>query len=374
MLFKSRKQRMQIKFIDKDRDRNLFYATLRQRVDAYFKEHKISKFHNRQMVLKTIILLSAYSVPFAYMLLFKPSTGISTGLWTIMGFALAGIGMSVMHDANHGAYSKSSRVNYWLGHTLNLLGGSVFNWKLQHNILHHTYTNIVHLDDDIDDKLVMRFSPHTNVKWYHRFQVVYAFLFYGILTLYWALLKDFVQFSTYTKEGVNTSTKQQNRRILLKIILSKLVYFSIFIFIPVFVPGIPAGVCIGGFLLMHFIAGLVLTVIFQLAHTVEGTSHPVPDETGLIENNWAIHQLNTTVNFSRKNKWISWYVGGLNFQVEHHLFPTICHVHYPNLAPIVKLTATEFGIPYLENKTFGVALRSHISTLRRFGLRDVEIG
>lgn len=365
---------MQIKFIDKDRDRNLFYATLRQRVDAYFKEHKISKFHNRQMVLKTIILLSAYSVPFAYMLLFKPSTGISIGLWTIMGFALAGIGMSVMHDANHGAYSKSSRVNYWLGHTLNLLGGSVFNWKLQHNILHHTYTNIVHLDDDIDDKLVMRFSPHTNVKWYHRFQVVYAFLFYGILTLYWALLKDFVQFSAYTKEGVNTSTKQQNRRILLKIILSKLVYFSIFIFIPVFVLGIHAGVCIGGFLLMHFIAGLVLTVIFQLAHTVEGTSHPVPDETGLIENNWAIHQLNTTVNFSRKNKWISWYVGGLNFQVEHHLFPTICHVHYPNLAPIVKLTATEFGIPYLENKTFGVALRSHISTLRRFGLRDVEIG
>jgi len=92
-----------------------------------------------------------------------------------------------------------------------------------------------------------------------------------------------------------------------------------------------------GYLLMQFISGVVLTVVFQLAHTVEGTTHPLPNKDYTIENNWAIHQLNTTVNFSRKNKLLSWYVGGLNFQVEHHLFPTICHVHYPEVSEIVKL-------------------------------------
>jgi linoleoyl-CoA desaturase len=272
-----------------------------------------------------------------------------------------------MHDANHGAYSSSHKVNYWLGHTLNLLGGSVFNWKLQHNLLHHTYTNIVHQDDDIDDKLVLRFSPHTEVKWYHKFQFIYAFFFYGILTLYWALLKDFIQFNLYTKEGVNKNTPEQNRSVYMKIVLSKIVYFLIFLVIPIAVFKVPALLWILGFLFMHFVSGIILTVIFQLAHTVEGTTHPLPNHDNVIENNWAIHQLNTTVNFSRKNKFLSWYLGGLNYQVEHHLFPTICHVHYPAVSEIVKSTCEEFNVPYLENESFGKALKSHINALKKFG-------
>jgi len=356
-----------IRFSHSDPKKAMFFADMRKRVDLYFKENGISKHCNTSMVIKTIILLSAYILPFVFLLVFKPSPGINMLLWSVMGFALAGVGMSVMHDANHGAYSSSSKVNFWLGHTLNLLGGSVFNWKLQHNILHHTYTNVAGLDDDIDDKLIMRFSPHTPVKWYHRFQFIYVFFFYGILTLYWALLKDFVQFFKYTREGVNKSSKEQNRIILFKLILSKVFYFSIFIVLPIWVVKIPVFEFITGFLLMQFIAGVVLTVIFQLAHTVENTSHPLPDNNFTIENNWAIHQMNTTVNFCRHNKFISWYVGGLNFQVEHHLFPTICHIHYPQIAEIVKATAEEYGVPYLENKTFGKALASHMATLKRFG-------
>lgn len=362
-----------LQFIDVHKDKSQFFFTLRKRVDLYFKENNISKHYNTSMIIKTVVFLSGYLLPFAGMLYIHPSFSTSLIIWSFMGFSLAGIGMSVMHDANHGAYSPNSKTNYWLGHTLNLLGGSVFNWKLQHNILHHTYTNVVDMDDDIEDKLVMRFSPHTQVKWYHKFQFVYAFFFYGILTLYWALLKDFVQFNKYTKEGINTNTKAQNKKVLFKIILSKIVYWTVFLVIPIAVLNFPAAQIIIGYVLMQFIAGIVLTVIFQLAHTVEDTSHPLPNEQGAIENTWAIHQLNTTVNFSRKNKWISWYVGGLNFQVEHHLFPTICHVHYPEIAPIVKATAEEFGIPYLENETFAEALVSHINTLKRFGkLPDIN--
>lgn len=356
-----------IRFIDKDKDKALFFATLRKRVDGYFKENHISRNFNATMVIKTIVLLSAYILPFLAILIFNPSFGVACVLWSIMGLGLAGVGMSIMHDANHGAYSSNHKTNYWLGHTLNLLGGSVFNWKLQHNVLHHTYTNILNYDDDIADKVILKFTPHNEAKWYHKFQPVYAFLFYGITTLYWGFLKDFLQFSRYTKQGVNTSTKEQNRSIFFKLLLSKIGYVFVFIVLPVFILNRPFWPYFTGFLLMNFIAGVMLTTIFQLAHTVEGTTHPLPNENYTIENNWAIHQMNTTVNFSRHNKFISWYVGGLNFQVEHHLFPNICHVHYPQISEIVKSTAEEFGVPYLENKTFFDAINSHVKALVRFG-------
>lgn len=355
-----------IRFIDND-NKTMFFSTLRKRVDGYFRENKISKHYNREMIIKTIVLLTLYIGSFISILIFQPTLGIGLLFWTIMGFSKAGIGMSVMHDANHGAYSSSAKVNYWLGHTLNLVGGSVFNWKLQHNVLHHTYTNIVDYDDDVEDKAVLRFSPHTEVKWFHKLQFLYAFAFYGILTLYWAVLKDFVQFFRYKKNGVNRNTKNQNRVTVIKIILSKIVYFFIFFCVPVLFLHIPFINILLGFLLMHFIAGVLLTVIFQLAHAVEDASHPLPNENGDIENSWAIHQMNTTVNFARKSKAISWYLGGLNFQVEHHLFPTLCHVHYPKISEIVKSTAEEYGVPYLENTTFADALYSHIRTLQRFG-------
>lgn len=359
------KRKGRVKFVSKDK--NQFFDTLRKRVDTYFEENKISPHANSAMVIKTIVLIGTYLLSFLVFLTIDPSIWEGLLLWFIMGVSLAGIGMSVMHDANHGAYSSSKRVNDWVGYSLNLVGGSVFNWKLQHNVLHHTYTNVVHMDDDIEDKLVLRFSPHTQVKGVHKLQYVYAFFFYGVLTLYWVLLKDFVQFVKYTNNGVNPGTTSQNVVVLTKIILLKVVYLIAMLAMPVLLFGIPFYIVISGFLLMHFVAGLILTVVFQLAHTVEGTQHPLPDEEGKIENSWAIHQMNTTVNFARKNKWISWYVGGLNFQVEHHLFPRICHVHYPAIAEIVKETAEEFGVPYLENPTFSKALQSHIATLQRFG-------
>lgn len=356
-----------IRFVDKEPEKARFYSTLKKRVETYFEEHNLSKNFNSIMVIKSTVLLSCYIVPFVLVLAYIPPMGINLLLWALMGFSLAGIGMSIMHDANHGAYSTNKTLNYLMGHTLNLLGGSVFNWKIQHNLLHHTYTNIVNMDDDIDDKAIMRFSPHTELKWYNKFQFLYSFFFYGLTTIYWVLLKDYVQFIRYTKHKVNKNTTGQNYGTIFRMVFIKLLYFLTMLFVPVYFFNVPVLSVVMGFLLMHFIAGIVLTVVFQLAHTVEGTSHPLPDEKGNIENNWAIHQMNTTINFSRKSKFISWYVGGLNFQVEHHLFPTICHVHYPQISEIVKSTAEEFGVPYLENTTFIDALKSHVRTLKRFG-------
>jgi linoleoyl-CoA desaturase len=184
-----------IRFVDKDKDKAFFFSTLRKRVDGYFKENNISKHYNSTMVIKTIVVLAAYILPFIYILAFNPSFKIALILWAIMGFALSGVGMSVMHDANHGAYATSHKVNYWLGHTLNLLGGSVFNWKLQHNVMHHTYTNIIDYDDDIADKLILKFNPHTQVKWYHKLQFIYAFFFYGYFNSILGIIKRFYSVS-----------------------------------------------------------------------------------------------------------------------------------------------------------------------------------
>lgn len=354
-----------VKFVADDKSK--FFHTLKHRVDTYFDENKISKHANTTMVVKTIVLLTGYSVPFIIMLALQPSFGVSLLLWLLMGVCLAGIGMSVMHDANHGAYSSSQFVNTMVGHTLNFVGGAVHNWKLQHNILHHTYTNITGMDEDIADRLVLKFSPHTKVKWFHKFQPLYAFMFYGLMTFYWVVAKDFIQFKQFNDQGVNAQNSKEKASTLIRIIVLKAVYLFVMFVVPVVFFDMVFWQVFVGFFLMHYSAGIILSLVFQLAHTVEGTTHPMPNEQGIINNDWAIHQLHTTVNFSPDNKLLSWYVGGLNFQVEHHLFPRICHVHYPNIAPIVKQTAEEYGIPYLQTQTFSAALKSHFAALEKFG-------
>jgi len=344
-----------------------FFQTLKSRIDKHFVAAGYSKHANAAMVVKTISMFVIYLAPFVVLLFLQPVWPVALLLWIIMGIGMAGVGMSVMHDANHGAYSSNKTVNLIIGHTLNMVGGSVSNWKIQHNILHHTYTNISHLDEDIEDKGVLRFSPHTPARRALRFQHLYACAFYSIMTLYWLVVKDFVQFYKYGKSGMNQGHGSQSRTMfLLKIIGDKLLYYSVFIGLPIYFQ-MPTWILVTGFLLMHFTAGIILTLIFQIAHSVEETVHPMPDEEGNIDNAWAIHQMETTMNFATKNRFLTWYLGGLNFQVEHHLFPSICHIHYPAIAPIVKQTAQEFGIPYLEKKTFSEGIASHFRLLQKLG-------
>ena len=351
----------------KPKPKSLFFSTLKQRVDDYFITNNISRHANSNMIIKTIILLSTYILPFVFILIYNPPYIISTILWIIMGLSIAGIGMSVMHDANHGAYSSSKRINWLLGNTLTLIGGSVENWKVQHNLLHHTFTNVVHQDDDIADKFVLRFSPHTKVKWFHRYQYFYAFFFYGLQTIFWVFVKDFVQFKRYVIKG------EKKWFTLTKLLLLKSTYIFVMLIMPVVFFSIPVLHIATGFLVMHFFSGLILTVIFQLAHTVEGTSHPLPNDKNEIINDWAIHQMNTTVDFSPESPLLSWYIGGLNYQVEHHLFPMVCHIHHPEISKIVKQTAAEFDIPYLVNEKFSDALLAHVNALKRFGREESEL-
>jgi len=355
-------------------EQQAFFKDLRSRVDDYFESTGRGKHANFSMIVKTVVLLGGYIACIVLQLVLLPSPVFSFMLYALTGVFLAGIGMSVMHDANHGAYSANESVNRWVGYSLNLLGGMVMNWKMQHNVLHHTYTNIAGLDEDIDTKLALKLSPHGPTTKAHRYQWFYAFFLYMILTLYWGLLKDLVQYFHYKKAGLNKQSKAKNAIWLFKMVVVKMLYFAVFIWLPIYL-GLPAWQVIVGFLIMHAVSGWILSVVFQLAHVVPDAYFPQPDEKGFIPYSWAEHQLRTTMNFSTKNKWLSWYVGGLNFQIEHHLFTKICHVHYPAISVIVKKTAEEYGIPYYEKSTFGEALREHIAFLRAQGVPKLnEIG
>lgn len=357
------------------KNRHEFFATLTQRVNQYFKSNNIERTANGNMVIKTIFMFALYLIPYFLILSGKFTTTPSLlGLVVLMGLGTAGIGLSVMHDANHGSYSKKPWVNNMLGLSLNLLGGNSFNWKVQHNVLHHTYTNVHEVDEDISPRGVLRMAPGSKWKPFHRFQHLYAWFFYGLLTIVWIVNKDITRLKRYDRDGLVKKQKSSALAEWSILALTKLFYVSyIFVLPVVLVPSILWWHTIIGFVLMHYIAGFILAIIFQPAHVIDGTEYPMPDEDGYLENNWAIHQLHTTTNFGRKHRAFSWFVGGLNYQVEHHLFPNVCHVHYRAIAPIVEQTAHEFGLPYKSKETFAGALAAHFVLMKRLGQKPEPV-
>lgn len=344
-----------------------FIKALRKNVSDYFKDNNISQHGDWRMIIKTIFMVLLYFVPFILML-----TGVVSGVWPVMlmwllmGLGMSGIGLSIMHDANHGSYSKNKNVNNMLGFLSNFVGAYHINWKIQHNVLHHSFTNVEGFDEDIEQK-IMRFCPGQERKKIFRFQVFYAPILYGAMTMYWVFWKDFKQIRSYSKRNLLQRQGLTFSKALTQVISYKTVYLLVTLLLPILLVDIAWWQTVLGFFGMHFVSGLILALIFQTAHVIEETDFFIPDENGNVENNWAIHQLRTTANFARGSKILSWYVGGLNFQIEHHLFPNICHIHYSKISKIVKETALAYNVPYNEHKTFAGALRSHFSLLNALG-------
>ncbi len=322
------------------------------------------------MIVKTVIMLLIFITPLVII-----NTGIVASVWLlftlyiISGLGMAGIGMGIMHDAIHNSYSKNQTVNRYLGYTLNLIGANASVWKIQHNVLHHTYTNIEEADDDINPPFFLRFTPHTRWHKIHKFQHIYSWFFYGLSTVSWVTVKDFIRMAKFRKMGF-FKEKQAFNIELMKVIGWKVISFSFVLILPIIMVPLAAWITILAFLTMHFVTGLLITTIFQLAHIVPTSDYPLPDKDGLIEGDWATHQLMTTSNFAPKSRLLSWAIGGLNYQIEHHLLPNICHVHYRKISHIVAQTAKEYGLPYNNKHNFVSAVREHFRMLRQLGRVD----
>lgn len=356
----------QIKFSRVDSAK--FFRTLNKRVNSYFKDNQIKRTGNWKLHLKTVVMFSIYLTPYFLLLTLNFPTWAQLLLTIVMGVGMAGIGMNVMHDANHGSYSSKKWINKIMGSSIYILAGNVYNWQVQHNVLHHTYTNIHGHDEDLEAGRVLRFSKHA--KWHklHKFQHYYSIFLYGLLTFNWAITTDFKQTRSYLKRKLSFGKFPKPSVQWSLLVITKIIYFSIWLVIPILFFDIAWWKILIGFFIMHYVAGLILSIIFQLAHVVEEANMPLPDESGNMKNTWAIHQLFTTVNFGTNNKVMNWFTGGLNHQVEHHIFPNISHVHYTKISKIVRETALEFNLPYNEYKTTRKALIAHFKHLKEMGM------
>ena len=320
---------------------------------------------NLEMKFKTLLALALFVIPFLFILSGVENLWLLWSLWLFMGLAKSFVGTSVMHDALHGSYSKKKWVNNLVGFCAYLIGANPKMWHLQHNVLHHTYTNIDDADEDISPRFVLRFTPNQPHRWFHKYQHLYASFFYLLSILTWVTVKDFLKLFEYRKNGLINS-QIDFRKYFTTVCIHRLLYFVIFLGLPILLSPHNAWLIVAMYLGMEAVTGITLTLIFQTAHVMP-ESHFIKQEEEMIQENWAIHQLQTTTNYGNRNRFLTWVTGSLNFQIEHHLFPDICHIHYPAIAPIVKRTAREFNLPYRQVKSFRLAIRDHFLMLKKLG-------
>lgn len=340
-----------------------FSTALNQEVHQYFVSAERKKTGNRKLYIKTAILLTTAFTIYGLLLFAGLPVWANILLCIALGFNLAGIGFNVMHDSGHGSYSPKTWVNYLMGASLNLMGGNIYIWKEKHNISHHSFTNIEGVDDDLDIRPWIRTNKNQPWKKFHRFQHLYSFFLYGFAYISWVFSRDFQKY--FSGKVGDRPMKKMKVRDHFVFWGSKLTYVFAFIVFPVIILGWQALI---GYLIFAFTCGLVISTVFQLAHVVESSEFPiVTQEDQNIEQDWAIYQVSTTANFSTRNKFMTWLLGGLNFQIEHHLFPRISHVHYPEISEIVKKVCSRFNVRHLEFPNIFRAIRSHLRYLKMVG-------
>lgn len=350
-----------------------FIRVLRQRVDAYFEQSGRRKRDCPEMYFKTATVLTWFVAAYLLLILWASSWFTIVPLAIIVGMAVAAIGFNIQHDAGHKAYSEHQWINRIMALTLDLMGGSSYLWNWKHNTIHHTYTNIAGHDDDIDVGLLGRLTPQQTWLPIHRLQGIYLWILYGFISIKWHFFDDFYNVAT-ARIGHHKIARPKGKDLVI-FIAGKAAFFMIALGIPMMLH--PWWKVLIVYAITAFFSGVVLSVVFQLAHCVSEADFPdtipVPPGGVRIDNEWAIHQVQTTVDFSRRNPVLRWFLGGLNFQVEHHLFSRICHIHYPALSKVVEEVCQEHGVRYSAHKNIFSAISSHYHWLVLMGKRSPEL-
>ncbi len=350
-----------------DNSESPFFKALKEKVDHYFSTKNLDPSGNKALFFKSIVVVVSAIVLYVTLVFFTPVTWVAILMCGLFGLNMAVIGFNIMHEGGHQSFSKYAWLNKISAYSLNALGGTSYFWKIKHNINHHTYTNIEGMDSDIDVKPFMRLHESQPRYWFHRFQHVYWVVLYGVSYVAWIFYDDFQKYVS-GKVSPNSEIKKIALKEHFIFWATKVLYVGAYIILPIIMVGwLPTLV---GFSIITFVCGLSISVVFQLAHVVEGTKFSVveQDQANKIEQEWAVHQVTSTANFGTHNKVISWLLGGLNFQIEHHLFPRISHVHYPIISEIVKETCKEYNVTYMEYSTMLKALHSHLFHIRRLGI------
>jgi linoleoyl-CoA desaturase len=320
------------------------------------------------------------------------AAGLMIGSWAVLIFASPGfiigflclgglllgtilIAFCVQHDANHGSYFRRRRYNHLLGWTADLsLGFSSYAWRVKHNVAHHTYTNVDGYDADATQIPLARFMKAQEPKPWYRFQHYYIWPMYTLMGLRWQTIGDIAAFM---RGRIGESALRFPRGWnLTGMVVGKAIFITWAIAIPMLV--YPWWAVIAAYAGFAMISSLIMATTFQLAHCVEEASFASPDEVRATRPVWAVHEVETTVDFCPRNPVLTWMLGGLNFQIEHHLFPLVPHTHYPKIAEIVRRNCAKHGVRYSSQPSLWAALRSHFLHLRTMGRlgvpAEIEMG
>ncbi len=344
-----------------------FQVELRRRLDTFFRTTGLRQRDCWQMYLKTGILVSCFAGAYLLLVFVAQTWWHGVLLSVLLGLSAAGIGLNIQHDGGHHAYSNHAGVNKLMAMTLDLIGGSSYLWRWKHVVVHHTYVNITGHDTDIDLGSLARLTPHQQRLAVHRWQHLYLWPLYGLLAIKWQLVDDFRKLITGRISGHRFQRPMGWELVIF--IAGKAIFFTLAFGIPLLFHSI--GITLLYYVVAGLVAGMTLSVVFQVAHCVEEAEFPLPRaDTGRIENAWAIHQVETTVDFARRSRVVAWLLGGLNFQIEHHLFPQISHVNYPAISKVIEETCRDFGVRYVEFTSFRAGIASHFRWLRRMGKLD----
>jgi linoleoyl-CoA desaturase len=341
-----------------------FHTIVTARVNAYFSESGQGKRDPVAFYLKAAVLFTWLIASYVCLVCLEIQAWQALALSVSLGLALASFGFNVFHDAGHNAISEHPFVNGLASLTMNFSGASSYVWMQRHNNVHHAYPNIHEYDSDIDIGGLGRFSPHQPFRSVHRFQHYYLWPFYALYSLKWQFVDDFKPFLT-GRFGKCKFVRPRGLDLCL-FVLGKLVCVYLGLVLPLTRHSIAAVlVC---WLIVYFVSSILFVIVVQLSHLVEETQASLlslRQEENVIDDDWAMHQAKASCDFSKANRALSWFLGGLNFQVEHHLFPGLCHVHYAKIAGIVEQTCKEFGVPYNTHSSVAAGLRSHFHYLRR---------
>ncbi|OAI46547.1 linoleoyl-CoA desaturase [Planctomycetaceae bacterium SCGC AG-212-F19] len=347
---------------------NGFHVELRRRVEAYFRTTGQRQRDCPRMYLKTAIVIGWFVTSYVLLVFWAEAWWQAVPLTLSLGLAMSAIGFNIQHDGSHHAYSDRSWVNRLAALSLDLIGVSSFVWHWTHNVVHHSYVNITGHDTDIDLGPLARLSPHQKRRVFHRYQQWYIWPLYCLFTIKWHLFDDF--FDVLSGRIGSHRVRRLGLRDRVAFLGGKAISFSLTFGVPLLRH--PLGHVLLYYVMVSCVLGFTLSVVFQMAHCVEEAAFPLPQgKPGRIETAWAVHQVQTTVNFSRRSWLAAWFLGGLNFQIEHHLLPRVCHVNYPELSRLVEETCREFGVRYAVHESFGAGLASHYRWLRRMGNPDL---
>ena len=343
-------------------DPSAFLKVLRQRLDSFFPDRNISPKADRTMWIKIALGLVVLAGSWIALLAFHPDSWKFVAVYLLSGLAQTFLLLNIAHDSNHNAISRVRLVNKALNYVFDVCGINSYMWRILHHRGHHSCVNLHDEDDALTGRGIFRFTPHEPRARLQRFQHIYALFFYALFSLDYVFVRDFECFFL-PSHGYLKATKHPLREYVI-LFAGKGFYLGYMIIVPVMVLGKSPLLVTTAFLLTHLVIGLIVSLVFQTAHTVENTYFPA--SRGDFDNG-VYHIFATTADYATGNPLVGWLVGGLNHHVVHHLCPFVCHTHYAPLTRIVKETADEYGIPYRRHSTMRQALAGHFSLLKRLG-------